>query len=419
MLSSGLVRCLYNDHMISALAFFAGQYTQPDRLDLSQRLIQLDQIWNRQRNVEKKKLAVPKISNAVNGFFTNNFRATAKELDEAIEILGSKPTPLRNQRFRVAALLVDAAEKVELNSAFLYKGMESKPQTETPEQKEKRLNEWARLFNRENSERLDSVTRVPSLYVKLAAAKKEGTKDIKAWSNRLRTYTKGNTPEYEENLKQEWKAFETALDTKNNLTQELTKPQMLWYSEQGATKFHLRWPRRFDPANATVVIAMHGAGGSPGMFVKSYGNGICAQEANRRGWIFMSPDSTARAPKDCLTWLDQHEIQPKRVILMGHSMGGMNLLRYCQTAESAPAAVALFAPAANSMPSSLEKVPTYVAVGKQEMTMLSNGIKNIQVQGKNWPLFQFEEADPAEHLMIVAEKAKSAFQFFDRQLARK
>jgi hypothetical protein len=405
--------------MLSILVLFAAQYTSPDRLDLSQRLIEIDQLWMRQRNVERKKLAVPKISNAVSGFFSNNYRATAKELDEAIVILGGKTTPIRNQRYRVDGLLLDSAERINLTSAFLYPGNETKASTETSAEKEKRLNELASSIKREMNFRYESVTRVPSLYVKLDLARKEGTKDIRAWSNRLRTYTKGNTPEYEEDLKQEWKAFEKAQESNQMLSQELTKPQFLWYGEEGPTKFHIKWPRRFDPLNATVVIALHGAGGSPGMFIKSYGSGICFKEANRRGWIFMSPDSTNRAPKDCLKWLRNHDIEPKRVILIGHSMGGMNTLRYCATAEEKPVAVALFAPAANSMPTLLENIPTYVAVGKQEMMILSGGVQKIQIQGKNWPKFQFEEADPAEHLMIVAEKAKAAFQFIDRQLAQK
>lgn len=405
--------------MISALVLFAGQYTQPDRLDLSRRLIELDQVWIRQRNVEKKKLAVPKISNAVTGFFSNNYRATAKELDEAIVMLGGKPSMIRNQRYRVNGLLIDSAEGTDLRSAFLYPGEETKTTRESPAEKDKRLNELATQIDRESRNQQNSATKVASLYVKLDQAAKEGNKDIRAWARRLRTYTKNQIPEYEENIGREWKAFEEAQSEKNRLSQDFSKPQSLWYGEQGPTKFHLRWPRRFDAKNATVVIALHGAGGSPGMFVKSYGDGICFKEANRRGWIFMSPDSTPRAAKDCLEWLEKHEIETKRMILIGHSMGGMNVLRYCAKPAESLAAVALFAPAANSMPATLEKIPTYVAVGKQEMMMLSGGIQKIQVQGKNWPLFQFEEVDPAEHLMIVAEKAKAAFQFFDRQLAKK
>jgi hypothetical protein len=53
------------------------------------------------------------------------------------------------------------------------------------------------------------------------------------------------------------------------------------------------------------------------------------------------------------------------------------------------------------------------------MMMLAGGIQKIRNQGKDWAKFMYEESDPCEHLMIVADKAKAAYEFIDRQLGKK
>ena len=64
-----------------------GQYFAPDRLDLSQRLIELDRLWMKQRDVKKREVAVASISRSVTGFFSGNNRQVAIELDQALGLL--------------------------------------------------------------------------------------------------------------------------------------------------------------------------------------------------------------------------------------------------------------------------------------------------------------------------------------------
>jgi hypothetical protein len=415
----------------SLLMLVGGQYFAPDRLDLSQRLIELDRHWMKQRDIKKREVAVASISRSVTGFFSGNNRQVAIELDQALLALGTKPSQIQNQRFRAKALLIDAEEKPEVNNVFLYP-LPAPTKVETAREKENRLNRMADEMTRETNRQIKLVTQVPSLYVLLDKARKSENLDVRAWMRRLKTYTKGETPEFEENLNEEWKAFIRAGEPRSKLNDSRSKPATLWYGEQGPTRFHLRWPRGFDSKNATVVIALHGAGGSPAMFLKSYGAGICASEATKRGWIFMSPDSTGRAVRDCLLWLEAHEIKVGRLILLGHRMGGGVAATYAGKSLAAnvtsganegldrkPDAVALFAPATQLLSPTMDQIPTYVAVGKQEMMMLVGGIQKIRNQGKDWAKFMYEESDPCEHLMIVADKAKAAYEFIDRQLGKK
>lgn len=180
------------------------------------------------------------------------------------------------------------------------------------------------------------------------------------------------------------------------------------YAKQANTVLRA-WVPKSAPKEATVVIALHGAGGSENLFFEGYGAGLAVQEAKKRGWVFLSPRATPSAARDALKWLEEvRGIQPKRLFVMGHSMGGGLALG---TGELKPTAIALFAPAARSIPENLSRTPIFLAVGKQEMMMLRTGAlglaETVKKQG------EFKEYDPCEHLMIVAEALPDAYRFFD------
>lgn len=183
------------------------------------------------------------------------------------------------------------------------------------------------------------------------------------------------------------------------------------YAKQANTVLRA-WVPKSAPKEATVVVALHGAGGSENLFFEGYGAGLGVQEAKKRGWVFLSPRATPSAARDALKWLEEvRGIQSKNLFVMGHSMGGGLALG---TGDLNPTAIALFAPAARSIPENLSQTPIFLAVGKQEMMMLRTGAlalaEAVQKQG------QFKEYDPCEHLMIVAEALPDAYRFFDLQV---
>lgn len=183
------------------------------------------------------------------------------------------------------------------------------------------------------------------------------------------------------------------------------------YAKQASTVLRA-WVPKSAPKEATVVVALHGAGGSENLFFEGYGAGLGVQEAKKRGWVFLSPRATPSATRDALKWLEEvRGIRAMNLFVMGHSMGGSLALG---TGDLNPTAVVLFAPAARSIPENLSRTPIFLAVGKQEMMMLRTGAlalaEAVQKRG------EFKEYDPCEHLMIVAEALPDAYRFFDRHV---
>ena len=155
-----------------------------------------------------------------------------------------------------------------------------------------------------------------------------------------------------------------------------------------------------------------GAGGE-NMFFDAYGGGMAVTEALKRGWVFVSPHPTPNAAADCLQWLRQRRgLNVGHLYVMGHGSGGALALGSGGLTPR-PSAVALFAPAATSIPPALGSVPIYMAVGKQDE--LRGASVRALATGLSGRLdCQFEEFDPCEHVMIVADALPSAFRFFDR-----
>lgn len=160
---------------------------------------------------------------------------------------------------------------------------------------------------------------------------------------------------------------------------------------------------------STVVVALHGAGGSENLFFESYGRGRAVQEALKRGWVLLSPRAGSTAIRDSLDWLREvRGVTASRLFVMGHSMGGALALG-SGNIEPRPRALALFAPAAGSIPAALASVPVFVAVGKQEQPFLLRQARALA----SAPNVRLVEHDPCEHLMVVADALPEAFKFFD------
>ncbi len=92
---------------------------------------------------------------------------------------------------------------------------------------------------------------------------------------------------------------------------------------------------------------------------------------------------------------------------MGHSMGGGLALG---SGALKPTALALFAPAAGSIPEDLASTPVFLGVGKQEMAMLATSAQRLRPK-----VTEFREYSPCEHLMIVADGLPDAYRFFEKQ----
>jgi len=187
--------------------------------------------------------------------------------------------------------------------------------------------------------------------------------------------------------------------------------------------FRLFIPKQFQPNRPIpLVVALHGAGGNEHLFFEGYGLGIVLKEAEKRGWAVIAPRAEAglahiggalEAAQQLLP------IDPTRIYLMGHSMGGAHSFAAIAQFPDRFRAVAIFAGAGQptQVPADL---PILMTVGEQELGMLKNNIENAyrRLQGLNLKMLDYKKYDGCDHLMIVREAMPDAFAFFDRAPVR-
>ncbi len=187
--------------------------------------------------------------------------------------------------------------------------------------------------------------------------------------------------------------------------------------------FRLFIPKPFKPNQPIpVVVALHGAGGNEHLFFEGYGLGIVLKEAEKRGWAVIAPRaemSLAHVGGALEAVQKLLPVDPKRIYLMGHSMGGAHSFAAIAQFPDKFRAVVIFAGAGQptQVPSDL---PILMTVGEQELAMLKNNIENAyrRLQGLNLKTLDYKKYDACDHLMIVREAMPDAFAFFDRAPVR-
>ncbi|MCX7993883.1 MAG: alpha/beta fold hydrolase [Fimbriimonadales bacterium] len=187
--------------------------------------------------------------------------------------------------------------------------------------------------------------------------------------------------------------------------------------------FRLFIPKQFKPNQPIpVVVALHGAGGNEHLFFEGYGLGIVLKEAEKRGWAVIAPRAEIQLAHigGALEAVQKLlPVAPKRVYLMGHSMGGAHSFAAIAQFPDKFRAVVIFAGAGQptQVPADL---PILMTVGEQEIAMLKNNIENAyrRLQGLNLKTLDYKKYDACDHLMIVREAMPDAFAFFERAPAR-
>jgi len=187
--------------------------------------------------------------------------------------------------------------------------------------------------------------------------------------------------------------------------------------------FRLFVPKQFTADQPIpLVVALHGAGGNEHLFFEGYGLGITLKEAEKRGWAVIAPraemnlahvSGALEAAQKLLP------VDPQRIYLMGHSMGGAHSFSAIARFPDRFRGVAIFAGAGQptQVPSDLSIL---MAVGEQELAMLKNNVESAyrRLQRLNVKTLEYKKYDGCEHLMIVREAMPDAFAFFDRAPAR-
>ncbi|MDB5311356.1 MAG: alpha/beta hydrolase [Gemmataceae bacterium] len=185
-------------------------------------------------------------------------------------------------------------------------------------------------------------------------------------------------------------------------------------------------PRGLDAKKPVpVVVGLHGAGGSENVFFEAYGAGRAVAECGRRGWVFVATrsglDFTGGPPvAEVLDQLGRrYPVDPKRVFLVGHSMGAMQAIALAQTHPGRFAAVAALGGGGRvTDPKALASLPVFVGAGEKDFGLgfARELNKTLTVGGATG--VTYKEYPGADHLLIVREALPDVFAGFDKVAGR-
>lgn len=407
------------------------------RYEMGERLKDLDQAWMSTPDKARRAAAVPKITLAVTAFFSSKAANACKALDEATAVLLGRAISAEDAitlRFEPPFVEPRTAAKLKVGWAYsptpsravrLQVGRQSVVATPgrelTIEVRPEQLNPEI-LQNPEVGYLMPVQVGAEQRSVFLSIIKKP--------KERLAALKNTKQPEALAIVEFLQRAFESpdSLETDVPIIQFLFTAELLDegrlrldradsmpFVKHKDTIFRANFPRQVR-GPLTVVIGLHGAGGSENMFFDAYGRGSAVTEAVKRNWAFISPRASATATEDVIDWIKTRRKQPiERVFILGHSMGGGMALNTGGLTPK-PSALAIFAPAARAIPPALDGVPVFVSIGKQDF--MAAGVRTFAQQLTGRKGSMFEEIDPCEHLMIVGDSIPQAYRFFDANLGR-
>lgn len=214
---------------------------------------------------------------------------------------------------------------------------------------------------------------------------------------------------------------ETMLDGKAFFT--AAKPGQFWLTVptgKGSTPARLFVPRALTDKPVSIVVALHGAGGSENLFFEGYGAGHIVTECRKRGWLLVATRSGlafgSGPPIPAL--LDElakrYPLDPKRVFVVGHSMGAGQTLDLVQKHPGRfAAAAALGGAGAVRDAKAFAALPVFIGVGEKDGLALAGarGLnKALTPSAKN---LTYKEYPLVEHMVIVREALPDVFAVFD------
>ena len=188
-------------------------------------------------------------------------------------------------------------------------------------------------------------------------------------------------------------------------------------------------PDNYDgTAPAPLVVALHGMGGDENSMFDAYGAGAIKREAARTGLMVVCPkgrDSASMyqgtAETDVLDVLAQVrrdlKIDPARIYLMGHSMGGFGTWSIAMRHPDIWAALGPISGGANPAGvAAIKNIPEYVVHGDNDKTvniMMSRVM--VQAAKKAGANVTFVEVPGGSHTDVVVPQFAPMFDFLVKQ----
>lgn len=171
-----------------------------------------------------------------------------------------------------------------------------------------------------------------------------------------------------------------------------------------------------------LVILLHGAGGSENMFFDLYGEGSVVRSCLDRGWIVVAPRSgfLAKPPLDALvdSLAERWPVDPRRVAVVGHSMGGMQALAAVQSHPERYVGVGILGAGGSPRRGTKLEVPFFVGIGERDFAHSGAlGLaRKLSAAGAPVTLVEYPGV---EHLAIVQFARVDLLQFLDTVLAKR
>ncbi|MGH9761104.1 MAG: prolyl oligopeptidase family serine peptidase, partial [Blastocatellia bacterium] len=175
-----------------------------------------------------------------------------------------------------------------------------------------------------------------------------------------------------------------------------------------------------------LIIALHGMGGDENTWFDLYGNGLFKTLAEKHGYIVACPKGRGPASmyqgpaeQDVLDVLAEiklnYKIDPDRIYLTGHSMGGFGTW---SIAISHPDIFAALAPiSGGGDPKGMKKIaqiPEIVTHGSNDKTVPVQRSRDMVEAGKKAGAeIKYDEVPGGSHVSVAVPSFVSIFEFFD------
>jgi len=459
---------------LALLLLASPAFAQPDRYELGRRVIAFEKAWDEKADdAAAKKRAAPIINRAVQSFFQLNLSNASKFIDEARNALEAPEAASASVRWSEALQIVPETRVVDSTTEDVTVAVKSfyKVDGEAPKGAIARAKLGAGKPVEVTLDKLPATIKVPVKSVpgtpsadftlvveivvdgKVLARKETRVSRIEKFEERLAVVKKASAdvPNPPMTIEQATLLLivkqleslakksvpETDLPASRLIfgAERLSTVKEPYYTSKRPGEFWLsiptgktvsvvriRIPAKLEEKKTPVPIlfALHGMGGSENLFFDSYGDGIVPRLATERGWIVVAPRvegllGSGPAPKvsEILDELaKRYPIDPKRVYLVGHSMGAGHALQLAQKDPERYAAIAALGGGGRVAKADTLKGRFFVGCGKMDFAL--NGAKSLHksLDDAKVPV-TLKEYDDIEHLLIVREAAADVFKFFE------
>lgn len=191
--------------------------------------------------------------------------------------------------------------------------------------------------------------------------------------------------------------------------------------------YRLFVPAAYDGVKALpLVVALHGMGGNENSFFDLYANGALKTEAEKRGYLVVTPKGRGAASmyqgdaeKDVMDVLAEvrrdYLVDPSRIFLTGHSMGGYGTWSIAMNHPEVFAALAPVAGGGNpARMDAIRHIPQLVVHGDADRTVAVTQSRNmVEAAKKAGAEVKYIEVPGGNHTEIVVPNFPAIFDWFD------